>query len=145
MTKSDRPAFPPSRNSLKKRIIQRVIVALLLSGGIIFCQEMGWLDQLTDQFVRQKIDWSNNQSVIKYLKQIITDKNLTEIPLRCLIPVINNDDGSTILNVEIHEKHNQECLNTRKNFPTIFTFRVNRQNGSIQIDKNTPNHFYPLH
>lgn len=144
MTTSKKTSLPPQKFSFKKRIIQRVVVALLLSGVIIFCQEMGWLDQFADQFIKQKVDWSNNQEVIKYLKQSITTKQLTKTPLNCLIPVINNDNGSSILTVEIHEKHNQECLNTRKGFPTIFTFRVDRQNGNIQLDKNSPGQFYPL-
>ncbi len=144
MTTSDKSPSPLRNYSIKKRIKQRVIVALLLSGGIIFCQEMGWLDRFAEQFVKQKIDWSNNQDIISYLKQIITTKHLTDLPLKCLISVINNDDGTSILNVEIHEKHNQECMTTRTNFPTVFTFRVNRLNGNIQIDKDSPNHFYPI-
>lgn len=130
--------------SVKKRIMQRVIIALIFSGSIIFAEKMGWLDHFADTITKEKINWTNNQQVVQYLKQIITDKKLSDIPSKCLIPVINNDDGSSILNVEIHAKHNQECVNTQTNFPTIFTFRINRLNGNIQFDKGSPNHFYPL-
>lgn len=144
MTSQNQKTLPRKNISIKKRIRQRVLMALILSGGIIFAQKIGWLDHFENQIVKQKMNWSNNQEVIQYLKQVITDKHLTDTPLKCLIPVINNDDGSSILNVEIHEKHNNECLKTKTNFPTIFTFRVNRLNGNIQLDKDSPNHFYPL-
>lgn len=136
--------FPSRPTSIKKRILQRVTIAIFLSGGIILAQQLGWLDRFTNQMLKQKIDWSNNQEVIHYLKQVILDQKLTETPMNCLIPVINNDNGASILTVEIHEKHNRECLNTRTDFPTLFTFRVNRVDGNIQIDKDSPNHFYPI-
>lgn len=133
-----------NHTSIKQRIWKRVAIALLLSGGIIFSQKMGWLDHFTNQIMKQKINWSNNQEVIQYLKQLTADRHLTDIPANCLIPVINNDDGGSILPVEFHEKHNTECQNTRPDFPVVFTFHVNRLNGNIQIDKGSPNHFYPI-
>lgn len=141
------PSGNPRRRkfSLKRRIMQRVIIALLFSGGIIAAQEMGWLDNFTNQFVKKKVNWLDNSSVVAYLKQIVTDHKLTQTPPNCLIYVINNDNGGAVVNIQVREQHNAVCTNTRTDFPILFTFRVNRPNGSVEVDKNSPNHFYLIH
>ncbi|MDI2090748.1 hypothetical protein [Commensalibacter oyaizuii] len=132
------------RTSLKKRILQRVIIALIFSAGVITAQEMGWLDNITQQFAKQKVNWLDNKAVIAYLRTVITHQKLTDTPQKCLVFVINNDMGGDSVDIAVKEQHNAICTDTRTDFPTLFTFRVNRQNGNIQIDKNTPNHFYPI-
>lgn len=133
------------RRSMKRRVIQRVIFALLFSGGVIAAQEMGWLDNISRQWSKQKINWMNNKEVTQYLRTVITDNKLTETPENCLVFVINNDTGEEIVNMQVREQHNNICTNTRSDFPLLFTFRVDRTNGNIQIDKGSPNHFYPIH
>lgn len=133
------------RRSMKRRVIQRVIIALLFSGGVIAAQEMGWLDNISRQWSKQKVNWTNNKEVTGYLRTVITDNKLTTTPTNCLVFVINNDTGGEIVNLQVREQHNTTCTNTRSDFPLLFTFRVDRSNGSIQVDKGSPNHFYPIH
>lgn len=131
--------------SMKRRVIQRVIIALLFSAGVIAAQEMGWLDNISRQWSKQKVNWLDNREVTQHLRTVITDNKLTETPMNCLVFVINNDTGEETVNIQVREQHNSTCANTRTDFPLLFTFRVDRTNGSIQVDKGSPNHFYPIH
>ncbi|CAI3924481.1 unnamed protein product [Commensalibacter communis] len=134
----------PSR-SMKRRIMQRVIFALLFSAAVIGAQEMGWLNNISRQWTKQKVNWMDNKQVTQYLRTVITDNQLTQTPTNCLVFVINNDNGGEIVNMQVREQHNSSCSNTRTDFPILFTFRVNRTDGNIQVDKGSPNHFYPIH
>lgn len=133
------------RRSIKRRIIQRVIFALLFSAGVIGAQEMGWIDNISRQWSKQKVNWMDNKHVTQYLRTVITDNKLTQTPINCLVFVINNDTGEETVNMQVREQHNSTCTNTRNDFPLLFTFRVDRTNGNIQVDKGSPNHFYPIH
>lgn len=132
------------RPSVKRRIIQRVLVALLFSAGVIGANEMGWLNNISDQLTKQKVNWLDNKQVTQYLREVINDQKLSDTPSKCLVFVINNDNGGDIVDMQVREQHNNLCTNTRSDFPLLFTFRVNRTDGNIQIDKGTPNHFYPI-
>ncbi|MDI2112496.1 hypothetical protein [Commensalibacter nepenthis] len=131
--------------SMKRRIIQRVIFALLFSAGVIGAQEMGWLNNISRQWIKQKVNWMDNKQVTQYLRTVITDNQLTQTSIHCLVFVINNDTGGETVNMQVREQHNNSCSETRPDFPLLFTFRVNRSNGNIQVDKGSPNHFYPIH
>ncbi|CAK7192093.1 hypothetical protein COMNV_00276 [Commensalibacter sp. Nvir] len=128
----------------RKRIWQRVLIALFLSAGIIFAQKAGWLDQFSRQLTQQHMNWSNNSDVIAYLKKIVANNQLTKTSPHCLVYVINNDNGQETVRVEVREQHNSVCTNTRKDFPLLFTFEINRIQKTVQIDKGSPNHFYPI-
>lgn len=132
------------RTSMKRRIMQRVIIALIFSAGVIAAQEMGWLGNMARQWSKQKVNWMNNKEVTQHLRQVITDNKLSDTLTNCLVFVIHNDTGGEIVNMQVREQHNSTCTNTRSDFPLLFTFRVDRTNGNIQIDKGSPNHFYPI-
>lgn len=130
--------------SIKRRIIQRACVALILSFGVLLSYYMGWLDAVIDQSIRQKVNWFDDTKMVEYLRnRTINDKIVTTRP-SCLVFIVNGNAPPEVTDVQVREKHNKECSDTSNDFPLLFTFRVNRVNGTIQIDRNSSNHFYPF-
>ncbi len=82
----------------------------------------------------------NENQAIDLVSQSIERNQLTALKTECLMFVVENKP--TFYEVEVHEKHNQQCGGDPATAPRLFGYRVDKQTGSLKTDEPVSNGQY---
>ncbi len=138
---------PPSRRggrTVRSRIVQRVLVALLAGLVLLALQRSGLLDRLSGSAFPSALDWSGDYPLVEHLRRLVVRDGLTHDSPDCLLFVINGNDPPDASRMDVMEKHSGACPGTRGQLPKLFTLKVNRVAHSVQSDAGSPGSFHPL-
>lgn len=78
------------------------------------------------------IRYSENQAIDLVMKSI-KQNQLTALKTECLMFVVENK--LTFYEIDVREKHNQQCGGDPATAPRLFGYRVDKQTGSLKIDE----------
>ena len=138
---------PPNRRgprSVRGRVVQRVLVALLAGLALLGLERAGLLDRLSGSILPSGLDWSSDYPLVEYLRGLVVRDGLTHDSKDCLLFVINGNDPPDASRMDVMEKHSGSCPGTRGQLPKLFTLKVNRIAHSVQTDAGSPGSFHPL-
>ncbi len=141
------PQLPPgwrARRSVRGRIVQRVLVALLAGLALLALQRSGLLDRLSGSAFPSALDWSSDYPLVEHLRRLVVRDRLTRDSPDCLLFVINGNDPPDATRMDVMEKHSGSCPGTRGQLPKLFTLKVDRAARSVQSDNGSPGSFHPL-
>ncbi|OOH91833.1 hypothetical protein BMT54_01620 [Pasteurellaceae bacterium 15-036681] len=77
----------------------------------------------------------NIEQAIELVERSIIKNKLTELPIQCLM-FIENDVGNDFPyhQIDVREKHNQECGGDPETAPRLFSYSVNKKKGFLKTD-----------
>lgn len=76
--------------------------------------------------------YSENQAIDLVAKSIERNQ-LTALKTECLMFVVANKP--TFYEIDVHEKHNQQCGGDPATAPRLFGYQVDKQTGSLKTDE----------
>ncbi|AOX19626.1 hypothetical protein [Kozakia baliensis] len=138
------PRFGTGRRkprTLRQHIARRLLVLVPASLLAVVVMKMGWLEQAADRLQFDKLAWFDNTKLVEHLRVTVTHDGLTDVPSRCLVPVLNGDDPPNATRVDFMSKGTKGCPAKPGSFEKLFTIKVDRADRILYTDAGSPGQF----
>ena len=120
------------------------LLALLVGVSLLLLDRSGLLERWLGQMSPARLDWTNDYSVVEYLRPLVIRRGLTKDAKDCLLFIINGNDPPTGSRFDVMEKHSGACPGARGELPKLFTIKVDRVGHAITTDAGSPGQFHPF-
>lgn len=111
---------------------------------MVVVMRSGLLDTAYDHFTFGKLSWYDNTALVEHLRTVIIQQNLTPLPRKCLVFLVNGDASVNTPHIEVLGRQGHGCPGDKPAANTLFSLRIDRAQQSIQTDAGSPGLFHPL-
>lgn len=130
--------------TLRQHLIRRLFVLVPAALLGIVVMKMGWLDQAADKIQFDKLAWFDDTKLVEHLRVMVTHNGMTDVPSRCLIPIVNGADPANATRIDFMSKGTKDCPAKPGSFDKLFTIKVDRADRILATDYGTPGRFHPM-
>ncbi|WP_438382052.1 hypothetical protein ABHV46_14395 [Asaia sp. BMEF1] len=130
--------------TLKQHLLRRLIVLVPVSLLAVLVMKMGWLDQAADKIQFDRLAWFDNTKLVEHLRVMVTHNGMTDVPPKCLVPIINGNDPPDATRVDFMQRSNDGCPGKAGTFDRLFTIKVNRADRLLATDQGSPGRFHAM-
>ncbi|WP_336762922.1 hypothetical protein [Asaia sp. VD9] len=130
--------------TLKQHLLRRLVVLVPASLLAILVMKMGWLDQAADKIQFDRLAWFDNTKLVEHLRVLVTHNGMTDVPAKCLVPIVNGNDPPEATRIDFMERSNNGCPGKPGSFDRLFTIKVNRADRLLATDQGTPGRFHAM-
>lgn len=104
----------------------------------------GLLDTAYDHFTFSKLSWYDNTALVEHLRTVIIQKNLTQLPRRCLVFLVNGDPSVNTPHIDVLGRQGNGCPGDKPAADTLFSLQIDRAQQSIRTDAGSPGIFHAI-